>query len=692
MVQTIQRAFSSGEVSPALRQRADLTQYATGLAACINFIVKAEGGVASRPGLRYIGPLADHTKRGRLIPFSFNNEQTYILVFEHLKMFVIKDGAFVIDSTSPPDLFELTTPYTEAQLSRLIFTQDADVMTFTHPSHDPAYLTRQDHDDWSLDDINFASTVTAPGTLTLNSAGAGGGANNKKYFYVVTAVDDNDVESLPSASEFLTILSQNVTWGMKIDWADVPGAVYYRVYKDPSEGSGVYGWVGDTNVSQFFDYNTAPVTSDAPPANYEPFTDADMKPATTGYYQQRQFFANTEFEPLTVWASQSGIYNSLRASSPPRDDDSLEFTIKAYEVNEIRHILDIDGLVMLGAGCEYGVTDGVDEVLTPSTLGFKARTRHGASWCRPALTGDSAIYVVEKGARLRDIRSDFTGTDLSITARHLFDAEAPDTEYTIEEMTFAKEPYGIAWMIRSDGTLLGLTYLREHEVFGWHRHESAGGIFESVASISEDGRDAVYVIVKRVVNGATVRYVERMEKRYTDLAENAFCVDSGLSYDGVPAGVISGLDHLEGEEVAVLADGNEVTGCVVESGSVTLPSEASIVHVGLAYTPAIQLLDLDPNGSEMVNAKMKSVARVMINVVKTRGGFIGPVNDEGTAPIMSEIGPRFDSDGYASIALKTGKLEQVLTDGWNKSGAVRIEQRSPLPMEILSVVPDSDIS
>jgi hypothetical protein len=332
-------------------------------------------------------------------------------------------------------------------------------------------------------------------------------------------------------------------------------------------------------------------------------------------------------------------------------------------------------------------------VLTPSTLGFRVRSRFGASWCAPALTGATAIYATEKGARIRDINVEGTGLDLSITARHLFDTGAPDEVFEVEEMAFTADPYGIVWMVRNDGMLLGLTYLPEHEVFAWHRHTTGeADLFESVASISEDGRDALYVIVRRTRNAVQYRTVERMEPRFTDSAENAFFVDCGLTYDGAPADVIAGLDHLEGMAVAVLADGNEVRGCVVDGGEITLPAEASIVHVGLAYTPTLQTLDIDFASEETINAGMKSVSLVTLNVLDSRGGFVAPViNDENIGTFV-EIAPRYDSDGYDPIALRTQKIDVILHPDWNPSGAIRIEQRAPLPMEILSIIPKTDVS
>lgn len=692
MVDMIYRSFGSGEISPELSSRADLEKYATGLALCKNFIVKAQGGAYSRPGFQFTGELKDSSKRARLIPFEFNTEQAYILVFEDSVMRVIMDGGYVIDSITS-DVYELAIPYTEDELPRLVFTQDADVMTIVHPNHDPKVLSRIDHDSWQIDDVDFTAVVDTPENLSLAATGAGAGDNNKTYTYVVTAVDNFDIESLPSTSASITTPSLSVTAGVQVSWDAVTGAVYYRIYKDPSDGSGIYGWIGDSVNPEFTDFNIAPVTSDAPPGDYLPFDGTRSKPSTVGYYQQRQIYANTLNEPQKVFATRSGVYNSMRSSDPPKDDDALFFTLKDRKVNEIRHIVNIDGLVLLTSGAEWSVTDGQDMVLTPTTLGFKPRTFFGCSWTAPAITGDSVIYVQNKGKRVRDIYFDasqsFRGTDLSIMAEHLI------ADYDVVEMAWAQEPYGIVWCVREDGVLLGLTYQREHEVWAWHWHDTDGK-FESCATIPEGERDALYVIVRRYIDGEWRRYVERQMPRVAiqDHPEECFCVDSGLTYRGVPADEISGLDHLEGKTVTILADGNEVEGLVVTDGKVTLPDEASVVHIGLPYTPAMRTLDIDMSlgkGDESKGREI-SVSRVFVEILDSRGGHVATVDDDGTLGEFIEIPPRSEADGYDTIKLRSWKYEQVMPPNWNRAGAVQIEQRSPLPLTILSIVPRVDIS
>ena len=767
MSQKIQRSFTSGEISPSLQSRADLIRYATGLNLCENFLVRAQGGVYSRPGFRFIGELDDQTKVARLIPFSFNTEQTYMLVFEQYKMRVIKDGGYVLSGGVP---FELLTPFSETDLPVTGYTQSADVMTLVHPLVDPVHLNRLADDNWTMPDVTYAIgfgvtlatslslvisnitnanpavvttttnhtiaavrsinitgvvgmtevndrvfsvTALTPTTFELigedstghtayGSAGAvkaekieavGGTStsDDKEYSYVVTSVDSDGVETLISETASIITPALSETAGVRLSWFAQTGSAYYRVYKDASINSELYGWIGDTATTSFDDYNIAPITSDSPPEDRQPFLTFGNKPSVVSYYQQRQIYANTTNEPQSVYTTQTNNHNSLRTSSPARDDDAVTFTIVAQQVNEIRHIVSLDSLLLLTSGGEWLVTEGQDEVLTPSTIGVRPQSYNGSSWTRPVVVDDTVLYVQERGTKIRDLFTNgikYTGNDLSLMSEHLFDGRQ------IIEMAYADEPYGVLWCVLNDGQLLGLTYQRDHEIYAWHRH-TTDGTFESVATIREDGRDAVYVIVKRIINGATKRYVERLEKREKFNSDDAFCVDSGLSYNGAAATVISGLGHLEGKAVAVLADGYEIIGKIVSSGSITLDTAASKVHVGLPYIPAIEMLDIDvASPTETLKPQTISVSEVVIEFEATRGGFVGPRKDPTASDqniIFQEIRSRNEWDNYDQLALKTYKAEVVIEPQWSKGGGVRIEQRSPLPMAILSVIPKFDI-
>jgi hypothetical protein len=763
------RSFVSGELDPGLHYRADLQRYTTGLAACRNFIVRAQGGIVNRPGLRFIGEVKDSTSKTRLIPFEFNTQQTYILEFSHNCIRVIKDGGYVVDSGTGL-IYEIVTPYHEDDLTMLKFTQSADVMTICHRDYQPRDLSRTDHDAWSLDTVSFASDVDVPsfasalsanisgitvadpavittatahgfsdgtyvsfdnitaqvetdpgvyfyydhplnGTshvitlidstsfsiaynntdeyssggeaFTLNGitvVGDGAGDFDKNYRYVVTATVDG-VESFPSIEVNVTTPSLSVTAGVRLEWNEVADADYYTIYKDPSNGSGVYGFIGEANTNVYVDYNIAPDTSVTPPEENNPFLSTeDGYPGTVAYYQQRKLFGNTDSNPQTLYCTQTGVYNSMRFSRPARDDDAITFTIAARQINEIRHIIAVDDLMLLTSGAMHKVTEGENYVLTPSTIGAKPQSYIGASDVRPAVVSDSVLFVQEKGNRIRDLSyaiddARYIGNDLSIMAEHLFEG------HEIVDMIYAEEPCGVLWCVRDDGILLGLTYQKEHKVWAWHRHET-DGVFESVASIKEGSRDAVYFVVRREINGQQVRYVERLDERENSDAVESFFVDSGLTYRGDPATTISGLDHLEGEDVVVLADGYRVPNITVSGGQIALPRVASVVHVGLEYLSEIETLGIDTNAEATLGRK-KNVSEVAIQVLNSRGGWVGPTRDN-----MVEIKPRFDSDGYDTMSLKTFEQRVTIGADWNDNGRVVIQQRDPLPMTILAITPE----
>lgn len=766
MADRVQRSFTAGELAPSLRSRVDLDKYSVGLALCENFIIRAQGGVYSRAGTRFVGTLADSTKRGRLLPFSFNTEQTYVLVFENLSMRVVRDAGYIESAPTVP--YQLATTYTETQLPRLYPTQDADVMTLCHPSHNVANLNRMAETNWTLADVDYSPTVTPPawassvatnisGIVQANPAvvtvastsgmhngniatisgvvgmveinglyspitvidgthialdninsvgftayssggiatvpnitteGSGAGTYDKKYTYVVTAVDADGVESLASNTVSITTKSLTATAGVRLTWNAVAGAEYYRVYKDPSKDTLLFGWIGESKSTNFVDFNIAPISGDSPPENRQPFAAVDDKPSTVSYYDQRQIFANTNNEPQAWFATQTANYKSMRTSKPSRADDAITQRIAARQVNEIRHIISIGSLLFLTSGGEWKVTEGQDQVLTPSTSGAKPQSFNGAAWVQPVVINSTAIYVQEKGGRIRDLDYEFasdkyTGNDLSLLSEHLFDGR------TVVEMAYAAEPYGILWCAMDDGALLSMTYQREHKVWGWTKHD-LGGSVESVAVISEGNRDALYLIVRRTLNGQTVRCVERMEARDVSSSANVWCVDCGLRYSGAPATVIGGLGHLEGATVVAIADGNVIDGLIVQSGSITLATAASLVTVGLPYTPVLETLDIDDPGVLSIKGKEVSVSKVTIEIENSRGGWVGPKADDGTS-VMTEIKPRDETDSYDAITLRTGKESVVIYPEWNKGGGIRIEQRSAMPLAILSIIPTVDV-
>jgi len=568
----IQPSFAGGEIAPNVYGRVDLAKYAVALRRCRNFIVRQYGGIENRPGTRFIAEAKYPDRKCRLIPFQFSTVQTYALEFGHGYMRVFKDGGQVL--TGSNTIYEIATPYNEADLFDLKFTQSADVMTICHKNYAPRELQRYAHDNWALvevvtkngpfEDINVdeAKTVYASGktgTITLTASSAiFSGEQVGKLFYL-------EQPSTDSVSVWET--SKTVTVGL-IRRAD---SNYYRantagktgtLRPSHTEGMAWDGWGGDgdddTGVQWEYLHSgnglcritavaangltaTATVLSHIPSnvvgsskASYKwaryAWNSVNGYPGTVVYYQQRLFFAASTAYPQTIWASRSGDYKDFGKSSPIADDDRITYTYAGRQVNEIRHLIDVGSLVALTSGGQFQIKGDQNNVLTPSSFSFSSQGSDGASSTPPITVSNIALFIQEKGSVVRDLAYSFDvdgyqGSDLTVLANHLFQG------YQLVDWSFTVVPYSAAWAIRNDGMLLTLTYLRDQQVFAWSP-QPTDGKFESTCSISEGTEDGVYFSVQRTVNGQVKRYIERLSSRQFTDDIDAFFVDCGLSYDG----------------------------------------------------------------------------------------------------------------------------------------------------------------
>jgi hypothetical protein len=520
----------------------------------------------------------------------------------------------------------------------------------------------------------------APATPTGVTIESGFGIDIK---YKVAAVDENTgEESLPSTEA--TVRNDLSYKGNKnlLSWAAVAGASYYLVYKNDN---GTYGYIGKTENTTFIDENIAADIADGPQTSRNPFTGAGNSPRTLSFYEQRLVAAGSANNPDVVEMSQSGgLYENFGKSAFGKATDALTFRVRSKMSNEIRAMVPLRKLLLMTSASEWLVSGGSNDFLTPENIVYDAQGYRGSARLQPIVVGNTMIFLEASGQVVRDFSYEFSsdsfdGKDLTVLSKHLF--EATD----IVAWAYAKSPHSIIWCVLSDGKAASLTYLKEHDVWGWTRHET-DGVFEDVAVVHEDRDDVPYFIVKRTIDGVQRRYIERMhDRRFTDV-KDAFFVDSGLSYSGAAVSTFGGLDHLEGRTVVALADGNVVRDLTVVDGEVTLPFAASVVHIGLPYTAEMETLELDlgeVRGLGTVQGRTKTVPKVDIRVRNSRGMFIGP-----RGGIMDEWKQRSNEAWDNPIALFTGDIEQQLDPMWSKGGNVVVRQVDPLPMTVLAIMPE----
>lgn len=267
------------------------------------------------------------------------------------------------------------------------------------------------------------------------------------------------------------------------------------------------------------------------------WSDENGYPCEVEFFADRLIFARTPREPQTLWFSKAGSYVDFGRSTPIVDDDSITATLNARQQNAIRELVPLNQMVLLTTGGEWKTTAGQDDVLTPTTIAFKPQSYNGAAAMPALVIGNSALFVQNRGYIVRDISYQFdvdgyTGGDLTVFSSHLTEGKP------LIDWDYQQVPFSIVWSVRSDGVLLAMTYMREQEVIGWTPME-IDGFVESVCCVPEGGEDAVYIAVRRTVNGATVRYVERMATRLIfDIREAKF-LDSFLTYDGRGDGIVT---------------------------------------------------------------------------------------------------------------------------------------------------------
>lgn len=768
-------------------------------------------------------------------------------------------GVYVSGGTTGR-VFTLTTPYAAEDLALIKFTQSADVMTLVHPGYAPYTLTRTQHYVWTLSPITFVPTTPAPSGVTATNNAVGTQYPNTGYKYQVTAIVGG-VESLPSTPAAVTgvALGQNVGCQNTVSWSSTPNAQLYKIYRTQENLSSavpdgaLFGYIGSANpasVNKFIDDNILPDFTNCPPQANNPFTN-NNNPSCVTYYQQRAVFGGLANGPETIDFSKTGDFFNMDYAIPSKPDDNIEITIASQQVNAVKHLISMQSLIALTSSGAWKIDAGTaGTAITPSQIEAVPQAYNGCSDVPPLTINYDILYVQSKGSIVRDLSYNFyvniyTGSDITVLSSHLFHGQQ------IVEWCYAEEPYKLVWAVRSDGSLLSLTYLKEQEVNAWARHDTSGK-YKSICSISEGDEDAIYTIVQRLVNGQYLQYIERFASRQLGgdptlgipgNVERAWCVDAGLQYplttpaatltpaattgvptisstkvvfggsgysagttisaidqDGSGAGFIgtpvivggviqsvnitnggtnyvrpefnivdpagtgsgavisavvtssvtmnasapvfssanvgdvvriangrgivisvpspsqiivniidplseawptaagdwsitkpvtriSGLDHLNGRTVSILADGNVEPQQTVVNGSVTLTHAASAITIGLPFQCQMKSLYIDITGSETtIQSKRKKINAVTVRMQDSRGLKIGTAFNA-----MTEFKDRTTEPMGQAIKLYTGDHRQTTHPAWTEQGQVYVQQDYPLPATVLALIPEMSV-
>lgn len=416
-----------------------------------------------------------------------------------------------------------------------------------------------------------------------------------------------------------------------------------------------------------------------PGTEYETWSEAAWSdergwPRVCTFYQDRLMSAGTEYQPQTVWGSRTGDYTSHKRNIPVKDDDGITANVISRQVNAVRALAPMSDLVIGTSGAVWKLSPaGENDVLAPGSIKVRFQTQYGSADLPLLIVGSSCLMVQSMATKVRDlaysISSDaYDGSNLSILASHLLQG------YTIIDWCYQAEPYGILWAVRSDGKLLALTYDRSQNVWAWSLHELTGGVVESIKSIHGTTEDEVWMIVRRTINSVTKRYIEYFSSRQVVVLADAKIMDSCITYSGAATTTITGLNHLEGKAVAVLADGIPVAGKTVADGQIVLATATTKAQIGIGYVSTIETLDLELNlrdGSAL--DRQMAITQAMLRVQDSCDFQVGvDINNL--------------SDTCLPSSLYTGETVVYLPTDYETQGRLVLYQDKPLPFTVNAIV------
>lgn len=669
----LQVAFNNGEVTPKIHTHVTLDKYFSSVAQMVGVIGIRHGGAQRRTGSRFVKPAKNNTGAVRLIELKFNILQNYqVEIGENYFRFFTQQGQ--VEST-PGVPFEVSSPYADEHIKDLDFTGSADVLFISHEEYPPAKLTR-----------------TSPSTFV---------------YEVLDIIDGPYLESNLEAT-----LTLDVTGSPSLGRTIIAsgGHAPFTLVTDIGRLIRINMLAG--SPQQQISYKITNVISDVEvqadiqledPATVPDFVAQDWRLgawSTTTTYPARSSFHQGRFclgggkneEAQTFNFSESGEFTKFSPSNLDGDivaSNGIRTTIDTDEVNAILWMKSSLAFIIGTSGSEFSIISYDDQPLSPTNIKVIKESQFGSKAVAPQYIGKDLIFIQRNGRKVRELASEvvsgsLVATDASLLAEHI-------TESGISDMAYQQDPEPVIWMTREDGLLLSFTLDKSQNVRSWARQPIGGQdvktLTVSSTESSDANRDEIWMIVERTINGATVRYVEFLEKEFDfeSSLEDAFFVDSGATYEGSLTSVLTGLDHLEGETVQILGDGSVREDKVVVAGSVDVSgSKITKATVGLKYESFIETLTPEaptPTGASL--GKLQRIFKVTINLYRSLGLKYGKSLDSldilpfrKTNDIMNEPVPLF-----------TGQKDVVFPAGWDTNGRVIIKQDQPLPMTILSLVP-----
>ena len=407
-------------------------------------------------------------------------------------------------------------------------------------------------------------------------------------------------------------------------------------------------------------------------------------PGAITFHEQRLWLGGTPNQAQKLWASKTGEFENFTTGTD--EDAALSLTLVSERVNAIRWLLSQKVLLAGTAGGEWVISSTGVDAITNKNIQARRNSNYGTAAVQPLITGASVLHISADRRRLRDLSYAFTddayiSQDISLVAEHL-------TRPGVRTLADCQNPDNILWCLLDNGDFCGCTYLRSQEVTGWHRHETKGKVL-SITCIPSEGYTETWLAVQRT----NAVCIERMKAPWDGETTNepgCWYVDCGLLYEGDSTQRISGLNHLEGELVNVLADGASHSPCLVHEGSITLDWPAKRVLAGLPFGWAVspmRMEGLSPRGS--MQGKRTRIVSLMARLYKSLGVHWSlPGQSEPPYPLAAR-----DVDMALDAAPEpfSGDADMPMPGGWTTDARVRLSGDGAFPVTIIMLLPGAAV-
>ena len=643
----IQTNFSSGEIDPLLRARVDLDQYKNAAERLENVLVQPQGGVRRRGGLKHLLQLpggANPQDGTRMIPFEFNVDDSYMLVFTNQRMYVFRDKTLITNINGGGNDYATVTAVTSSILSTMCWTQSADTLILTHKDINPIRILRgATNADWAVSNLAFDSIPKYAFTLSVsNPAGT-----------ITPSGTDGSITITASSAVFSA------------------GSVDQYINAEPQGRARIVAYKSTTSVEAvteipFFNTNAIANGKWELESGYEDVWSASKGwPRTCTFHEGRLYFGGSRTRPSTMWGSKVGLYFDFKPDQV-YDDDAVEATLDTNTLNVIVDMISGRDLQVFTSGGEFYVPQSGLDPITPTNFFVKAVSRNGSrEGMRVQQLQSGTIYVQRQGKSLNEfLYSDqtlsYVSTSISLLSSHLINTPV---ELSLRKATSTDESDAL-FMLNGDGTVTVYSILRQQNVVAPSRF-TTDGLFKDVGVDIED----IYFVVKRTFDGTDYYFVESIDtSTFTDCA-----------FVGGAAAGASSLPH-EGESLNVICDGNVLANETVASGAVTFDRASTTSYeVGLPYTVQVKTLPIEPRiASGVRTGYRKRILEVNALLYETQhlkiNNVLVPIRTLDTSGVLDESTPLFTG---------TKVINGLL--GYSKDGQITVTQELPLRMTLLGL-------